>query len=469
MFKETTRFEEWLRRAFALAYFIHGDKETARMIAISAMMKLEVTANAQYKRLYYTPTGRSGGTARASRNKVYMSDLHLLQRLVYVESESYERQKEASANLSVEDLVVHFIKHLIRISIKRNSFYVTLSQSRLLHNYSTTETMEIYNIVVQDPERVHDDYYYRARKGILIKEIKSRFGELLQTVKGVRGEERFLSIEDSIQFTETAKESLNHFTPWSTNCVIPEKLDIFEDTIEPLYFEGNNPDAEHRIEVNRIYAVLQPDCYERIVAALGYDNPDMCLEIPKFALNNNNTKPSGRKQQPPKLSEEEIKEIKNLFAERSARRHATVANMARVLVDGIEQTRIDLSETGNVQFDLDNEAELIEVQISGKNDYVLLATHLLTFDDLCANESAQQNTIVLEGGQQISFEIKRTKNANGEFIGAHCSLSYKETGICRSILSRWRKLVKVLRSYLPKLQPQETITDCVNLRLSSNT
>src|SRR5262249_35503046 len=51
--------EESLARAFQLAYFIHGDRETALNIAAEALAKLEVAAAAQDKRLYYTPTGRA--------------------------------------------------------------------------------------------------------------------------------------------------------------------------------------------------------------------------------------------------------------------------------------------------------------------------------------------------------------------------------------------------------------------------
>jgi hypothetical protein len=115
MFDRAKKLEDWLGLAFDLAYFIHGNRDVARKVAVNAIAKLEVMANAQYKRLYYTP--------RASRSKVFMNDLQLLQRLVYVESEFYERRKEASADLSFEDLVIHYIKHLVRISVKRNSFY----------------------------------------------------------------------------------------------------------------------------------------------------------------------------------------------------------------------------------------------------------------------------------------------------------------------------------------------------------
>src|SRR5215510_4865583 len=164
--------EESLARAFQLAYFIHGDKETALNIVTEAFAKLEVAAAAQDKRLYYTPTGRATRAERF-RTKVSVGELHLLQRLVYVESEPYERHAEQSPD--EEDMLIYFIKHLVRITVRRNSFYVTLGLSRLLHNYSTADTMEMYDVLVQDPGRVRDDYYYRSRKGRLMKELKERF------------------------------------------------------------------------------------------------------------------------------------------------------------------------------------------------------------------------------------------------------------------------------------------------------
>ena len=141
-------------------------------LSIEPLPKLETASNAQFKRYYYTPTGRAE-TSRATRSRVSLNDLQLLQRLVFVESENFEKQNETAKTTSEKNLLVYFIKHLVRISLKRNSFYVTLGISRILHNYGTNDAMEIYNIVVQDPDRVHDDYY-RSRKGVLMKELKAR-------------------------------------------------------------------------------------------------------------------------------------------------------------------------------------------------------------------------------------------------------------------------------------------------------
>src|SRR5256885_1372429 len=129
---------------------------------MAALDRLKTAAIVQNRRLYYVPTGRS--IYPASRTKVSLSQVHLLQRLVYAESEPFERLMEGrEKSLGQHDMIIRFVKHLARATIRHNSFYVALGLCRLLHNYSTGETIEIYNFVVQDPDRGKDDYYYRSR------------------------------------------------------------------------------------------------------------------------------------------------------------------------------------------------------------------------------------------------------------------------------------------------------------------
>src|SRR5256885_8564478 len=52
-------FNELLDRAFRLAYFTCADREAALRVTSGAMLKLEVAAHAQAKRLYYTPARKS--------------------------------------------------------------------------------------------------------------------------------------------------------------------------------------------------------------------------------------------------------------------------------------------------------------------------------------------------------------------------------------------------------------------------
>lgn len=434
---ETTRLDDWLKRAYRLAFFIHGDAETARQITVGAMNKLEVASNAQFKRNYYTPTGRSDA-ARASRSRVSMSDLQLLQRLVYAESERFERDQESAKKISETRLLVHFVKHLVRVSLKRNSFYATLAVMRILHAYSTSETTEVFNIVVQDPERVHDDYYFRSRKAQLMKELKSRFGELLACERGNRGEERFAAREPSQQEVERVRECLAQFTPWASQCVLPEKISPFDEAIKPLAFNGTEPDAEHRIEVNRIHTILHQSCLERIIAALSFSPTAERLAIPKFVMEHENQNTSDDWRNPPSLTDDELRSIKDILAAQAAHRKAAGCGSLRVLVDGNEQARIDLNETNLARFELDGSAELIEVSAVEQTGDVLLATHVLSFDELSSDNLTQ--AVTLEGGQKVSFQIQPVKDAHGEIVGASCGVKYEETALARKAALAWRRL-----------------------------
>ena len=418
-----------LKKAFLLAYFIHGNKETAVRIVSGAMAKLDVAATAQGKRLYYKPAGRSllrRPRVDQFRSKVTFSELHLLQRLIYIESEPYERQKEQArrgAAVRKEDLLVHFIKHLVRITLKRNSFYVTLGMSRLLYNYTTSETMGIYNVVVQDPERVKDDYYYRSRKGVLMQEIKDRFGDLVKICHGQRGEERFQAEPEPGRFAELVGECLSFFTPWATPCLVPAAFDPITESIPSLLFQGK--DEEDKIEVSRIHAALHPDCYQRLVRALGFHSPDQRLEVPHFFLSNENgDRNEGRRDRRSnlELGVEDLNTIKNNLGEQEERRKRTSAGLLRILADGVERARLNLNRERRVKLDLERETELIEIWTADETGDLLLASHLLSYQEPDAARPLQAS-IVLEGGQKLSMLISPSMDASAAIV----EIRYQET------------------------------------------
>jgi hypothetical protein len=410
--------DETINKAFQLAYFIDGDKENATRIVSRAMAKLTVAATAQDKRLYYKPVGRSFLQEQKSnrlRNKVTFSEPHLLQRLIYIESEWYEKQKEQmSGTVAEEDMIIHFIKHLVRITLKRNSFYVALGISRLLHNYTTAETMGIYSVVIQDPERVKDDYYYRSRKGILMQEIKDRFGDFLRVSHGQRGEERFQSEPNPGRFVTLVRECLLSFTPWATLCVIPENLDPLMTSVPSLLYR--NESTEDEAELNRIHAVLHPECYKRLTTALGFPAPEERLELPHFHFSNQGRNGGETMRNPTvSLSEEELRAIKNDLDDLAERRRNAAAGILEFRVDGRKYARLDLKKERHVRLALNAGNELIEISTEDSKGDLLLASHLLTFDER-VETGTTKSTIVLEGGQKLSIDISHLSDSSGPVV-----------------------------------------------------
>ncbi|HZT57015.1 MAG TPA: hypothetical protein VFA21_00170 [Pyrinomonadaceae bacterium] len=463
-FKST---DETIRQAFDLAYFILRDEEAATLVVREALGKLEVAAAAQVKRLYYTPTRRTiwqRSNPSGVRTKVSLSDLHLLQRLVYVESEPFERARERRREaLGDSDLLVHFVKHLVRISIKRNSFYVALAVSRLLHDYTTSETMEIYNVVVQDPDRVKDDYYYRSRKGRLLQEIKERFDDLLSVCRAQRGEERLQTSDSPDEFVELVHECLRQFSPWQTPCPVPRRYDPTTDEIPTL--SSAHQGEEDKAEINRIHAVVHPDCYELLTSSLKLEPPALRLSVPRFNLPNGKNDMPGPKDKPrtpaPLLDGEELAALKRILSEQSARRKTTHASLLSVVVDGAERARLDLGLSGSVIVALEDGDELVEVRaLDGDGGRTLLASHLLSGEPV-ANAAGSKSEIVLEGGQKLTFSLSHAPAAAGvggmagEAARVLLNVSYSETEWLRAASLFGRRLTRRLAALFgPESQTQ---------------
>lgn len=448
--------EEVLNKAYRLAYFLHQDKGTAIRIVADATLKLNVAMAVQSKRLYYIPVGRfSRGESRRTdgiRNKTLFSDLQLLQRLIYVESEPYEHQKERVAMAgppgvctdcvpaSDEDFLVYFIKHLVRITTKRNAFYVTLGVSRLLHSYSTLETMEIYNAVIGEPERVKDDYYYRSRKAVLMQEMFQRFGELIRVCRQQRGEERFETQQGSNEQRSLVRECLRLFTPWDTQCAVPRDFDPFKSVIASL--TSRNIANENEVEVNRTHAILHPDCFQRLIAAFGYRPPEERMELPRFFLNQTNDQsPPGQRSAPTELSTEELAEINHMLDEQAGRRRrSSPTGVLRIMVDGIERGTLNPAERSSISFSVPEEAEIIEVKTTDPRGDLLLATHMLTSFGKDAHDAAIVSSIRLECGQELSLSITRTPidvNGGSDFL---VMFGYRETNPRRAARLWWQRL-----------------------------
>jgi hypothetical protein len=425
--REFVSVDKLLNKAFELAYFILGDRSASIYVAMAAMDKLKTASTNQGRRLYYTPTGRSAYPA--ARTKVNLSDLHLLQRLVYIESELFERLIEGQRKtVQQDDLIIRYVKHLVRITTKHNSFYVTLGLCRLLYNYSTGDTSDIYNLVLQDPERIRDDYYYRARKKRLMQEIKDRFGSLVRTQRGLRGEERFQPQEDSQQYASLVKECLIRFTPWHSACALPEELDPKRNVITQLLFEGGDPDREHEVELNRIHTLIHPECLTRLTAALGLDPVDERLELPSFFVSNDGSRPSEDRFNPTRLTEGELDAIRRYLDKNGVHRKQFSQAQLRLLVDGKRQADFQLEQSHSVKFDLEEGSELIEIRSVGSlvaDEDTSLAVCLLRYDQ--SGILPVDSSVVLGKGPRLSLTVFPVTDDSGEASGATLKVGYQQT------------------------------------------
>jgi hypothetical protein len=441
---ETEPIDELLKRAFELAYFILGDRASSIYVAMAAMDKLKTASTSQGRRLYYTPTGRSAYPA--ARTKVSLGKIHLLQRLVYVESELFERLLEGQQeSVRQEDLVIRYIKHLIRITTKHNSFYVTLGLSRLLYNYSTAETSELYNLVLQDPDRMRDDYYYRSRKKSLMQEIKDRFGSLIRTQHGARREERFQPQQNSQEYASLVKECLIRFTPWNSACTLPNEFDPAKDVITEFSFEGEDPDKEHKVELNRIHTLIHPKCFNRLTAALDLPAADKRLELPYFFLATDESRPTPDRFNPAELSERELDAIRRYLDKNAIHRKNFQEGPLRLLIDGMPQTDFDLGCPASVSLNIENGSEFIEIRSVGsidRDEDTCLAVNALTYGK--SGILPSNSSFALGKGRRLSLTILPSNDGFAEGRGATLLVDYQRAAPARIFLSSLRHVEALL-------------------------
>jgi len=136
--------DEWREPASRLAGLLHADGDVGRKVVAGAFGRFDSAFHAQRKRLYYAPDGGA-----SKRCKSYLPPPALLQMLVFAESEPFERLDDPR-DLSDAALALRYVKHLVFIAVRRNSFHVALAVFRILFAYATPEAMKVYDALLDE-------------------------------------------------------------------------------------------------------------------------------------------------------------------------------------------------------------------------------------------------------------------------------------------------------------------------------
>lgn len=414
-------------QAYHLAWFIHRDKSLALRIVKESIDSLEAFARRQDKRL------SKDRQQREVRNQIPLSDQHLIQLLVYLKSERYEKEQEQSAAaLSEEDMTVRFIEYLACFAFYRNPFYAGLGIASVLHRYTTTEAMAIHDWV--DPERSREETHWYGCRRTLLEGLERRFDQRLRVDRNARGELCFRMQEVPERHAEIIAQLLRLLAPWGTKHIIPQHFDPSSDLLPELNFQSTDHDCEMQVEINRLHAFLDPCCFERLAANFGFDPPAQHLVLPRFFLTSGteDEPPRGGRNQPPELNLEDLVAVGEWLAEQKHRRKRAAATQMAVVVDGVKREEWDLLQVSRVQIDVMSEDRLLEIIAAEEN--LLLASCLLSSDDPEVGAEPVQAAITLEGGQRISFTIFPARSAAGQTDGASVEIAYRETHLWRAAM-----------------------------------
>jgi hypothetical protein len=369
--------DDVLEKGFQLAYFIVPDRPIAIQILGDAASKLAAQRTREQKRAYWRDKHLKRKVTRTIRQ-----DADLLQWLIYFAAEKHEAQQEQNGQVTTEDMVIRYIKHLVQITTSMSSFYVNVGLQRLLHNYSTSETSGLYEWVT---DLFPGGEEYRRVKGALMSRLQARFGGLLSTCPTERGELRFKPYSNQKELAELVGQCLSRFTPWSTTqaCWVPvvSTASLWSPT---QFLEAklgkNNCDL---IEAHRSHAFIHPSCFEGLIRQLAFFSPSQRLNIPQFFLSTNGEDQgeSGSRGAPPSLTNQERQDITTRLETERKRRGQIVPATLRIVVDGVERVRLHLFQQNRSQCELPLDAKLIEIWSEDHEGDILLATHWIDHTD----------------------------------------------------------------------------------------
>ena len=465
--------------AFELAFFIHANKEIAFFIAEDSLESL--TSLLGYQKKNRPPSDRLRGfwkwgeRTRPVRKTLLLDERQMLQWLVYRHSERWETQTEKGQDLYLpteEDLVIRYVKHLVFLTIRRGSFYVTLGICSLLRQFDRRETRLFYDVLTQnDAARMKDTNYIGKQRLELLDKVRRRFDDLLPLSQS--GNEKQLQLEPAnASSRDLIYESLRRFSPWGTACVIGPAFDVTD--IPDFYFhvttdEENIQDLEDSFEMNRIHTVIHPDCLSQFVNGLSkyvrslpradldsncdFDATIERLVLPRFR-NLGEGPPRADRFRPPPLGAEDYIRLERTLESRGLRKRSFIAERLTIYVDGFASYSFEPT-SGAGSCVIPNDSSYVEVRGQDANGEVVLATLILPALEKTSGEL--EDSIVHSGGQKVSLRIKPIiSGSKGADLELEVSYNPSESNIFSRIASATKRAL-IFLGHLPAV-PSFTYT-----------
>jgi hypothetical protein len=444
--------ESAARWAFQLGYFLLADRRDACSVLYQATARMYVTTLVQKKRQAKRPK-------RDVHKKLSLTPGPLFQYLIYLCAEPYEHAQEqeheaSAARLTVEDMIVRYIKHLMLLYLEHNSFYATVGQSCILFDFGTSQAGRLYETLVQGSTAHLDtkgDYSVRDAKRELRRRLAIRFGRFVTIYDGTRKEQRFVATSDAGAHFRLVKRCLHRLQPvqeigeraacWH----LPVRFDLAAYDLAELQYDERNEDprVEQAAELRRLHVVTHPCCWARLLRASCFNYSRRRLVLPEFILptdENRDLRPPDDRRRPPVLTLAEMEGLKTLLRSEARRRKGLFASRLSVSVDDVPRGSWSIDREGAMQIRVDAGARVLALSARDEEGEVLLAQHLLQFGGASHDREEGPATITLEGGQEFTFTVSPAPSDTD--AGFVVTIHFRETKLHKAVLSR------LVRSYV---------------------
>jgi hypothetical protein len=394
-------------RAFQLSYFVLMDRAKARESVARALEKLSAQQSREKRRRYWR-----GRKRQLTIRKITRPRQDVLQWLIYLESEAFEREHESQGHPTEADMVVRYVKHLAQTTTASSSFHVNVGFNRLLRNYTTTEVQQVYELAT---ERYPAAEEYRKAKGKLLNQLAARFARFLKIRTAQYGELQFETHAEHEPWSGLVEECLEHFAPWSA------RGSCFEDdggagVRAAPYFSGSATAPDH-LETSRCHWFMHSACLEQLVERLSFDPPWERLSVPRFLQQHDDggdagSSPVSSQRRTDPLSGDETRMLRERMVAAATNRDAIDLVPLKIVASGNVCARLDPRRDERHRFEIPPRTRLLEVRLDAPGDDRLLATHWLDCDE---NDGfvAGEYTLAVRGERRLTLSVIPNPEGDG--------------------------------------------------------
>jgi hypothetical protein len=384
-----------LEKAFQLAYFIVQDRSVAIDLVHRSLRKLTAQQSREKKRFYW----RHKGVKRRTR-KISRDNQDALQWLIYLESDRYEREQQQKHAPRTRSLAVQYIKYIMQMTGNMSSFYVAVGLYRILHNYTTQEIQNAYELVAAD--FVGTEKYRRVKKALMQKLI-NRFSGFIN-IRPDNQELRFEVDDNQNDWDDFVTVCLDIFTPWSTrnSCsqAMPGTFVAESARTTRLLKIHSTTDVE---ETKRCHIFIHPPCFDQLLGSLGLDPRSMRLSMPRFTTNQGNhfeDRSSRGTNSAPPLTEEERATLGRVPGASEIHPLRRLPKILTILADGVPCAQWDLSHETCKEWRIAEGTRLLEFYTEEEGANQLLAIHWIDYTDT-GGIAGGEHTVSAGSGKEL--------------------------------------------------------------------
>jgi hypothetical protein len=279
----------FIPNAYRLALAALGDREVVLRVVHESLDGISLFMREQQKNRDLNALNPS---------KPVLDEVQTFQYLLYEELEEMEKMQEADAfgagrRWPWQVILLRYLKSVVYSSINHRPYYLAVGVGSLLHDYDWKDTARLHDFILQEQDLSKTQNKRNQRLRELKEYLIDRFGELLLHDVDGNGEIHFSYRPISDDLIQVARAGMNLLIPWGSEHVIPEGLSSEDAPVPGLRSNDGKAGDRWSVWKNRSHALIDPECFSRIAAALRLKAPHQTIQIPEHSLATSSDDDSG--------------------------------------------------------------------------------------------------------------------------------------------------------------------------------